>query len=152
MNHDKYYMDICRVVATKSTCKIAVGSVIVGATGVLSTGFNGSPPGKPHCSDVGCIDYHGHCLRTVHSEENALMRAALTHGNVLYSTHLPCILCCKLIITMGIKEVVYHEFYHDDRCKLFDVSSQIEYLTSSGIIVRQLCAHGGEPCPQSNML
>jgi deoxycytidylate deaminase len=47
---DEYFMQIARDVATRATClRRHVGAVIVRDRRILSTGYNGSPPGMPHC-------------------------------------------------------------------------------------------------------
>jgi deoxycytidylate deaminase len=54
--------------------------------------------------------------RAVHAEEAAILQAAKLgssslDGAKLYSSALPCMLCCKAIINSGIKNVVYLESY-----------------------------------------
>src|SRR4051812_38504301 len=50
---DEHFMSIAQVVATRSTCpRKYVGAVIVRNRTILSTGYNGSIRGMPHCSDV----------------------------------------------------------------------------------------------------
>ena len=62
---DEYFMDIATVVATRSTCpRKHVGSVIVRDKTILSTGYNGSVRGLPHCDEVGHMMVDGHCVRT----------------------------------------------------------------------------------------
>ena len=64
-----YFMNIARQVATRSTCpRKHVGAVIVRDRTILSTGYNGSIRGLPHCSDVGCLMEDGHCVATVHAK------------------------------------------------------------------------------------
>lgn len=59
------------------TCTRAkVGCLIVRDGRIIATGFNGSPPGEPHCIDVGCQMEDGHCVRTTHAETNAIAFAA----------------------------------------------------------------------------
>lgn len=53
----------------------------------------------------------GHCIRTLHAEENALLQAAFiggtsSQGTTLYTTASPCYHCAKKIITAGITRVV----------------------------------------------
>ena len=73
-----YFMNIARQVATRSTCdRKHVGAVIVRDRTILSTGYNGSIRGLPHCNDVGHLMESGHCVRTVHAEANAIAQAAL---------------------------------------------------------------------------
>jgi dCMP deaminase len=48
---DDYFMNIARVVASRATCdRKFVGAVIVRDKTILSTGYNGSIRGMPHCS------------------------------------------------------------------------------------------------------
>ena len=56
----------------------------------------------------------GECLCS-HAEENAIVQASY-HGisvkdSSLYSTFSPCLICTKMIINAGIREVVFHEDY-----------------------------------------
>ena len=74
---DEYFMSIAQVVATRSTCpRKYVGSVLVKNRTILSTGYNGSIRGMPHCSDVGHMMEEGHCVATIHAEANAIIQAA----------------------------------------------------------------------------
>ncbi len=74
---DDYFLNIAKDVASRSTCpRASVGAVIVKGNRVLSTGYNGAPPGEPHCTEVGCLMENGHCERTVHAETNAVAQAA----------------------------------------------------------------------------
>src|SRR5882672_7261649 len=70
-------MNIARQVATRSTCdRKHVGAVIVRDKTILSTGYNGSIRGMPHCDDVGHDLEGGHCIATIHAEANAILQAA----------------------------------------------------------------------------
>ena len=74
---DTYFLEIAKLVASRSTCpRASVGAVIVKNNRILSTGYNGAPPGEPHCVDVGCLMVNNHCERTVHAETNAVIQAA----------------------------------------------------------------------------
>src|SRR5687768_17940338 len=74
---DEYFMSIAQVVATRSTCpRKYVGAVIVRNRTILSTGYNGSIRGMPHCSDVGHMMEDNHCVATIHAEANAIIQAA----------------------------------------------------------------------------
>ena len=61
---------------------------------ILSTGYNGSIRGLPHCEDVGCMMEDGHCVATVHAEANAILQAANNGvriaGAEIYTTASPC--------------------------------------------------------------
>jgi len=88
-----------------------VGAVIVDVHGVIvSTGYNGSPRGLPHCADVGCLiePETGRCKRTVHAEANAIIQAGpKAWGGTLYCTHQPCSECSNLILNAGIRHVFF---------------------------------------------
>lgn len=117
---DDYFMKIAEVAATRATCdRKHVGAVIVVNKTIVSTGYNGSPRGMPHCDEVGheLKDMGGRmsCVRTVHGEANAIAQAAKTgariDGGTLYTTASPCYDCLKLIINAGIVRIVCKEFY-----------------------------------------
>lgn len=113
---DEYFLEIAKVVATRSTCDRAhVGAVIAKNKVILSTGYNGAPRGLPHCDDVGHEIVEGHCIRTIHAEANAIAQAARNgapiEGATIYLTISPCYDCFKMMINAGLKEVMYREFY-----------------------------------------
>ena len=115
-----YFMNIAREVATRSTCdRKHVGAVIVRYKTILSTGYNGSIKGLPHCDDAGCEMVDGHCVRTSHAEANAIVQAAKNGVGInqseIYVTASPCYDCFKLIANAGIKIIYYKEFYRYQR-------------------------------------
>ena len=117
---DEYFMNIARVVASRSNCvKRMVGAVIVKDRRIISTGYNGTPRGTRNCNEGGCPRCAGgaqtgqaldECLCS-HAEENAITQSAY-HGvtvrdATLYTTLCPCLMCTKMIINAGIREVIY---------------------------------------------
>ena len=115
-----YFMNIARQVATRSTCdRKYVGAVIVKDKSILSTGYNGSISGMPHCDEVGHDMENGHCIATLHAEANAIIQAAkhgvAIDGADIYITASPCWNCFKLIANSGIRRIYYGEFYRDMR-------------------------------------
>ena len=138
---DIYFLNIASIVATRSTClRNHVGSVIVKNKRILSTGYNGAPGGMEHCLDIGCVrdlenipsgTRHEKC-RAVHSEQNAIIQAAIhgvsIEGATIYCTHQPCILCAKMIINANIKRVIYRNGYPDEDSLKFlhDASIEVE--------------------------
>jgi len=125
---DTYFMRIAAQVATRSTCdRKHVGAVIVRDRMILTTGYNGSIRGLPHCDDVGHMLEEGHCVRTVHAEANAIVQAARNgvriDGGDIYVTASPCFNCFKLIANAGLRRIVFGEFYRDDR--IFTISEQL---------------------------
>lgn len=125
---DRYFMDIAHVVSSRSTCdRKHVGAVIVRDRTILSTGYNGSIRGMPHCDDAGHMMEAGHCVATIHAEANAIIQAAKNgvgiDGGIVYVTASPCWSCFKSIINSGIKRIVYGEFYRDPR--IFEVAQRL---------------------------
>jgi dCMP deaminase len=125
---DEYFMNIARAVATRATCsRKHVGAVIVRDKVILSTGYNGSIRGMPHCDEVGHLMEDGHCVRTIHAEANAVIQAATQgtriEGATIYVTASPCWSCFKMIANAGLKRVVYGEFYRDER--IFAVAEEL---------------------------
>lgn len=138
---DGYFMEIAEVVASRSTCmRRKAGAVFVKDKRILSTGYNGVPKGLPHCEETGCprAEYpsgtHHELCRAVHSEQNAIIQAALhgvcIEGATLYCTHQPCTLCAKMLINAGVKRVVYREDYPD--------GGSLKFFEQSGIRVNKL--------------
>ena len=114
-----YFMNIAKEVATRSTCdRKHVGAVIVRDKTILSTGYNGSIKGLPHCNDAGHEMVDGHCIRTTHAEANAIVQAAKNGVEIdkaeIYVTASPCYNCFKLIANAGIQAIYYDEFYRDE--------------------------------------
>ncbi len=125
---DEYFMNIARVVASRSTCdRKQVGSVIVRDKTILSTGYNGSIRGLSHCSEIGHMIENDHCVATIHAEQNAIIQAAKNGVQIdqaaIYVTASPCWSCFKSIANAGIVRIVYGEFYRDAR--IFDVSGKL---------------------------
>lgn len=58
-----------------------------------------------------------HCLRTIHAEQNVVIRAARSGTSVrdttLYTTMEPCFTCAKILIGVGVYRVVAAHRYHD---------------------------------------
>lgn len=114
---DEYYMAMAHSVSQRGTCqRLKVGCVIVSPMDeVISTGYNGSPSGEPHCIDVGCmLNDEGRCIRTIHAEENAITRCqnrSSLRGSTAYVTHEPCERCAKTLLNMGIRRVVWTNPY-----------------------------------------
>jgi dCMP deaminase len=109
-------MEMAHVIRKRSTCsRGTVGAVAVMDSRVLATGYNGSPPGAPHCTDVECdVPANNHaagCQRAIHCEANLIAWAArhgvALRGATLYCTHGPCLKCAQLILSAGFTRVVY---------------------------------------------
>lgn len=121
---NNYYVNIAMAVAARSTClKRHYGAVIVKNNEVISTGYNGSPAGEPHCelctkvgNDKDMAEYTS--CPAVHAEMNAIISASRRDmiGSTLYLAcdkvgvgrlpAEPCEICLRLIKNAGINEVV----------------------------------------------
>ena len=127
---DEYFLGIADLISKRSTClRRSVGAVLVKDKRILATGYNGAPGKITHCEVTGCIreklkvpsgERHELC-RGLHGEQNAFLQAALhgtsLRGASLYSTTQPCIICAKMIINAGIKEIVIKGDYPDKMSK-----------------------------------
>src|SRR5512140_1852651 len=125
---DEYFMNIAAVVASRSTCpRKFVGAVIVREKTILSTGYNGSIRGMPHCSEVGHMMENDHCVATIHAESNAILPAAknrvMIGGGTVYVTASPRWNCVRQIANSGLRRIVYGECYRDQR--IFDVAQRL---------------------------
>ena len=125
---EEYFMNIAKEVATRSTCdRKHVGAVIVRDKTILSTGYNGSIRGMPHCDESGHMMENDHCVATIHAEANAVLQAAKNGVMIdkaeVYNTASPCWPCFKMLANTGIKKIYYGEFYRDDR--IFDVAKKL---------------------------
>jgi dCMP deaminase len=132
---DEYFLKVAMLVSERATCpRMHVGCVLVKDKRILSTGYNGSVAGQPHCDDVGCQVVENHCVRTIHAEMNAIIQCAIhgisTQGATAYVTNMPCTNCTKALIGAGIREVVVFSEYHDT---LAD-----DFFNHAGVQIRRL--------------
>lgn len=123
---DEYFLQMAELVGTRGTCDRGhAGIVIVKDKRLLATGYAGSPIGLPHCDEVGhemttVTNEEGvtsrHCIRTTHSETNAIANAArfgvAVDGATMYSTMVACYACAKVVINAGIRRFVARKDYH----------------------------------------
>ena len=83
---DEYFLGLMDEVGARATCdRGRSGCIIVRDKQIVCTGYVGSPPGFPHCDEVGhlmkeVVEEDGtsrmHCVRTIHAEQNAICQAA----------------------------------------------------------------------------
>jgi dCMP deaminase len=136
MSWHAFFASQSRVMAVRSTCpRLAVGCVVVRDKRMIASGYNGSIHDDEHCVDVGCKVVDGHCVRSIHAEQNALLQCARfgisTEGADLYVTHRPCLYCTKSLIQAGIRRVFFETDYHPD--------PYAEYLLErAGVLLEQV--------------
>ena len=123
---DEYFLGLMHEVSKRATCdRGRSGCIVVQGKQIICSGYVGSPPGLPHCDEVGHLmkkitDAAGntsdHCLRTIHAEQNAIAQAARhgipLEGATLYCRMEPCRRCAMLILASGVKRVVCEKRYH----------------------------------------
>ncbi len=156
---DRYYLNIARVVATRSTClKVLMGAIIVNEDQIIATGYVGAPRKTRSSLE------HGDCLRTrlkipsgtqyelcrsVHAEQNAIINAAragvsllggdmFIHGEYRESGEVlnafPCFICKKMLINAGMKRVVCSLHEGDPPWRIFHVEEWIREWQLNDII------------------
>ena len=123
---DDYFLEVMHALAKRATCdRGRTACVLVKDNQIVCSGYVGSPPGLPHCDEVGhllkaVVDEDGHqsmhCMRTIHAEQNAVCQAARRgvsiEGATLYCKLAPCRTCAMLMIACGIKRIVAEYPYH----------------------------------------
>lgn len=118
---DEYFTEIVSVTAKRSPCsRLHVGCILVRENRIISQGYNGFLPGCTHTSIV----RDDHEQATVHAEQNAICdcakRGASCNGATAYITHYPCIICVRLLLASGIKEIKYiHDYKNDELVERF---------------------------------
>jgi dCMP deaminase len=127
---DRYYLNIAKEVAERSTCfRNKGGAVVVNEGQIVSTGYIGAPRKTKDCFERGyCLRdklkiVHGtryEMCRSVHAEMNAIVNAARSRASVLGGDmyihsrdkrgkeidSFPCFICKRLIINAGINRVI----------------------------------------------
>ncbi len=123
---DEYFLEVMHALAKRATCdRGRTACVIVKDKQIVVSGYVGSPPGLPHCDEVGHLmktvthedgTQSSHCMRTIHAEQNAICQAARrgvsVEGATMYCKLAPCRTCAMLLIASGIKRVVAEFRYH----------------------------------------
>lgn len=142
---DEYFLEVMHSLAKRATCdRGRTACVIVKDNQIIVSGYVGSPPGLPHCDDVGHLLKNlthedgittTHCMRTIHAEQNAICQAAKRgvsiEGATIYCKLAPCRTCAMLLISSGIKRVVAEYKYHagaESEAMLKQAGVMIEYI------------------------
>lgn len=152
LTRDKMFMQIAEIVAQRSTCpRKHVGAVMVRENHIVSIGYNGAPPGLPHCTDGGCalefpheqFGLQGGCTRAIHAEMNCIAFAARqgapTDDATMYCTCATCANCAALLASSGIKRFVYLESYR--------LTAGIDLLKEANVEVIQWSDQVSSPAP-----
>jgi dCMP deaminase len=132
ISFNEMFKKILIATAERSPChRLQVGCVLVKNNRIISQGYNGFLPGAQHTSIV----RNNHEQATVHAEQNAICdcakRGVSCEGATAYITHYPCIICTRLLLAAGIKNIKYLEDYkNDDLVQIFvdELGVKIEKL------------------------
>ncbi len=127
-NWHETWMDVARTIALRShDPRLQVGAIIVSDdnTRVLSVGYNGNyarGPNIPESLEPGQSGF-------LHAELNCILKCDYNFSKkkIMYVTHSPCRMCCKIIVNAGISKIVYGDTYRD--------VSGLEILKNSGVEV-----------------
>jgi dCMP deaminase len=148
ISRDELYLGVCDLLAARSTClRGHVGALVVVENRIVSTGYNGSPSGAPHCLEAGCLPVPGHrlttdelaldawgCQRSIHAELNTILWAARygikLDGGHMYCTYSPCKTCAEAIVQAGIKSFTNLKPYRAER---------LDILKAAGIAINPIC-------------
>ena len=126
------FLKIARVVAESSSCiSLKVGALLVRDNRIISSGYNGTPPGFSNCNTVHSCSGPEHSEwsqnHEIHAEMNAILYAATSGVSItntaLYCTHEPCNNCLKHILGTGpdgIKSVIYQTPYTKQTAEQLD--------------------------------
>ena len=156
---DQYYLDIARVVSSRSTClKVLMGAIIVREDQIIAAGYTGAPRHTKSSME------HNFCLRkklgipsgtqyemcrSVHAEQNAIINAAragvsLLGGDIfIYGESretnqpidaFPCFICKKMIINCGLKRVICSLIEKEKDYIVFSVEDWIKEWQEKDII------------------
>ncbi len=145
---DKYYLDIAKQIAQRSTClRNKLGAIIVKDDVIVAAGYVGAPRKTKDCFERGnCLRNemnipHGQrfeLCRSVHAEQNAIINAARSGATVLGGdmfiygetmkgelfNAVPCFICKKMIINAGLNRVICS--MKDGSYKVFNVQDWVK--------------------------
>ena len=116
---DAYFFDILQAVSKKSKDpNTKVGCIIIGeGREIKSTGYNSFPRGLNDNIPERLARPEKYSW-IIHAEQNALCdcakRGVSCDGCIAYITHYPCIICTRLLLASGIKEIKYINDYKND--------------------------------------
>lgn len=110
------WMTLATALSRRSTCqRLQVGCVIVSHDNaqVLAVGYNGGAAGLEN--DCASLE-PGQCGH-LHAEENATIHcsAPRSEPKYVYTTNLPCPMCCKRLINLGGVQALWYK--HDYRVR-----------------------------------
>ena len=132
------FMEMAKVVAKRATCfRLNVGALVTHDNRVVSIGWNGSPPGEPHCTGHTCAGA-SQCRQTIHAEVNALRYIPSWDDDRvfdLYVTDSPCVDCANYILEHGYVGRVFF-------ATPYRIATGLDILVGEGIKVYRVLPAG----------
>lgn len=126
---DEYFIEIAKVVASRSTCiRRRYGAVVVKDSVIVSTGYNGAPRGADNCVDKNACKRQElnipsgeryELCEAVHAEQNAIVNGSperMQNASIYiagfeednsFAEGKPCLLCRRMILNARIEDVIY---------------------------------------------
>lgn len=169
---DECFLNVAKEIATMGTCvRRQVGCVLTNENNkILSTGFNGVPPGWDHCRfdpDHRCpgadapsgTNLNG-CYAN-HAEQNALAHCADRFKiHTCYCTASPCVICVKELLHSSCCRIVFLEEYTQPEAKDLWIKYSLLIKTRTGMIsgprtweqLKLTSAHFPEPFMRAHIL
>lgn len=145
LSREQYFSAELGLLSSRSTCERGhVSAIIVRGNRIISSGYNGAPPGMDHCLDEGCLEetIYGKdehpvitvegCTRAIHAEANAISWAARNgiacEGAEMWGKYSPCRPCAQLIVAAGITKFTYLLDYRAARLDILkDAGLEVVY-------------------------
>ena len=118
-NWDEFFFMLAHVYSTRGTCdRLKSATLLVKDNRIVGAGYNGSLPNNPQCDEDGHLMEDGHCIRTLHGEDNAILYSTSDlKGSTAYVLGTPCVLCTTKLIAVGVKSIKHVGEYSNSRGK-----------------------------------
>lgn len=129
---DEYFMRLAETASIRSKDpNTNVGACIVNERKhVISMGYNGLPPGYP--DTVENWTRPKKYFLVIHAEAGAIVNATQSvYGCTIYTTLFPCAECAKILLTAGIRRIIYRDWRDD-------FAESRTFLLEAGVIIEQL--------------
>jgi len=116
---DEFFFMLAHIYSTRGTCdRLKTATLLIKNKRIVGAGYNGSLPGNPQCDEDGHLMEDGHCIRTLHGEDNAILYSKEDlSGAIAYILGTPCVLCTTKLIAVGVGEIKYLGEYKNSRGK-----------------------------------
>ena len=116
---DEFFFMLAHIYSTRGTCdRLKTATLLVKNNRIVGAGYNGSLPGNPQCDEDGHLLEDGHCIRTLHGEDNAILYStANLKDATAYILGTPCVLCTNKLIAVGVDTIKYLGEYRNSRGK-----------------------------------